>query len=260
MPSPEQPPLPRTDRQRLLLQLLTEIGARGGVIDTTLRPAHQPSSDLLFILATMLDGGLRPDATPHSLISILTWGHPEYATPEILALAERVITLRDPPRAADESELETGVVSVFEQPTQYFLHPFQRAPGGPWRAAGPSLALPLETPDSRMGEAVLYLITECRQDVMTLVDRPRHEILTLLKPARVRSWMALQRKAKLIHITARSNGLRVEPTRNGGNRGDDRGFHFLVEQAEILERAPDPAALGAAVRRAFLASTPPPPA
>src|SRR5207245_3761102 len=94
------------------------------------------------------------------LISILTWGHPECATPEILALAERVITLRDPPRAADESELETGVVSVFEQPTQYFLHPFQRAPGGPWRAAGPSLALPLETPDSRMGEAVLYLITE----------------------------------------------------------------------------------------------------
>jgi hypothetical protein len=260
MPSPEQSPLPRADRQTMLLQLLTEIGARGGVIDTTLRPAHQPSSDLLVILATMLDGGLRSDATPHSLVSILTWGHPECATPEILALAERVITLRDPPRVAAESEVETGVVSVFEQPTQYFLHPFQRAAGGPWRAASPSLALPLDAPDSRIGESVLYLLTECRQDVMTLVDRPRDETLALLKPARVRSWMTLQRKARLVHVTARSNGVRVEPTRNGGNRGDDKGFHSLVEQAEILERAPDPAALGAAVRRAFRASTPPAPA
>jgi hypothetical protein len=156
--------------------------------------------------------------------------------------------------------VESGIVSVYQQSTQYFLHPFSRAPTSPWRAASPTLALPLDTPDTALGEAVLYLLTECRQDVVALVEwqRPRQETLALLKPARVRSWMTLQRKAKLVGVTVENGRLRVVPTRNGGNRGDDRGFHDLVDQGEVFQTTPGPAVIGEAVRRAFLLSTPPP--
>ena len=156
--------------------------------------------------------------------------------------------------------MESGIVSVYQQSTQYFLHPFSRAPTSPWRAATPTLALPLDTSDTALGEAVLYLLTECRQDVEAFVqwERPREEMLALLKPARVRSWMTLQRNAKLVGVTAEDGRLRVVPTRNGGNRGDDRGFHDLVDQAEIFQSTPGPAVIGEAVRRAFLLSTLPP--
>jgi hypothetical protein len=50
-------------------------------------------------------------------------------------------------------------------------------------------------------------------------------------------------------------GLRVEPSRNGGYRGPDRGFHFAPELAERLERSAQPAVLGASVRRALSLST-----
>jgi len=155
---------------------------------------------------------------------------------------------------------DTGVVSVYQQPTQYFLYPSHRTRDGIWRAAGPTLAFPLDAPDTKLGETVLYLLTECRLEVAppATPDRPRHEVLALLKPARIQSWMALQRKAKLVSVKTTANELRVEPTRNGGNRGPDAGFHFLLDQAERFDRHPSPELLGAAVRRAFITSTRPP--
>lgn len=163
-------------------------------------------------------------------------------------------------RPPSQETTETGFISVFEQPTQYFLHSSQCGPATGLRASGPSLALPLDTPDAKLGEAVLYLMTECRRDAAPPAspDQSRKEALALLKPARVRSWAALQRTARLAHVWVGADGLRVEPTRNGGNRGPDRGFHWLTEQAERLGRSPPPAVLGASVRHALLASTLPP--
>lgn len=129
-------------------------------------------------------------------------------------------------RPPSQETTETGFISVFEQPTQYFLHSSQCGPETGLRASGPSLALPLDTPDAKLGEAVLYLMTECRRDAAPPAspDQSRKEVLALLKPARVRSWAALQCTAKLAHVWVGADGLRVEPTRNGGNRGSDQRF------------------------------------
>ena len=156
--------------------------------------------------------------------------------------------------------MESGIVSIYEQPTQYFLHPFGRAPTSPWRASAPRVALPLDASDAALGEAVLYLMTECRQDVMAFThwERSRQETLALLKPARVRSWMALQRKGKLVSVKLEDGSFRIAPTRNGGNRGEDAGFHDVEEQAEIIRPNAGGPTIGAAVRRALLVSTPPP--
>ena len=155
------------------------------------------------------------------------------------------------------SQTEIAMISVYQLPTQYFLYPLHGGNTEIWRAGPPSLAMPLETSEAKLGEAVSYLLTESRPGVPS-PELSREASLALLKPARVRSWTTLQRKAKLVHISATEREIRVAPTRNGGNRGDDKGFHFLGDRAELLERNPAHDALGASVRRAFGFSTPPP--
>ena len=193
-------------------------------------------------------------------VYLLIWWHVA-KTPDPVVEAFRINgEWIEQPRPPSEEDAELEFVSVFEQPTQYFLHASQYGPEIGLRASRPSLALPLETSDAKLGEAVLYLIAECRRDASPPAspDDLRKETLALYKPARVRSWAALQRAAKLIHVWLGAEGLRVEPTRNGGYRGPDRGFHHLPEHAERLERSPQPAVLGASVRRALSVSTPPP--
>jgi hypothetical protein len=203
-------------------------------------------------------GEIREDDVTNGVYFLIWWRAPR-SEREPFVTAFRIdgqwIARQRPP-----SQEATGFASVFEQPTQYFLHSSQCGPETGLRASGPSLALPLDTPDAKLGEAVLYLLSECRRDAPPPAspDRLRKETLALYKPARVRSWAALQRTAKLVHVWVDADGLRVEPTRNGGNRGPGRGFHDLTKQAERLGRSPPPAELGASVRHALLASTLPP--
>jgi hypothetical protein len=202
-------------------------------------------------------GEVREDDVTNGVYFVIWWRAPR-SGPEPFVTAFRVHgqwIVRQ--RLSQETAAETGFVSVFEQPTQYFLHSSQFGPQIGLRASRPSLALPLDTPNPKLGEAVLYLMTECRRDAAPPAssDHLRRETLALYKPARVRSWAALQRTAKLVHVWLGADSLRVQPTRNGGHRGPDRGFHDLTELAEQLERFPQPAVLGASVRHALSLST-----
>ena len=204
-------------------------------------------------------GEARDDEVRNGIYLLIWWRAPKSPDPFVQAfrINGEWIEQERPPSL---ETAEVAFVSVFEQPTQYFLHTSQYGREIGLQAARPSLALPLDTPDAKLGEAVLYLMTECRRDAQPPASRDhlRKETLALYKPARVRSWAALQRTAKLVHVWLGGEGLRVEPTRNAGYRGPDRGFHYLPEQAERLERWPQPATLGASVRRALSASTLPP--
>lgn len=206
-------------------------------------------------------GAIREDDVTNGVYFLIWWDVPRLA-PEPFVTAFRINGQWNArQRPPDPDPMQIGLVSVFEQPTQYFLHSSQFGPGTALRASGPSLALALDTPDAKLGEAVLYLMAECRRDATPedfSRDQSREEDVALLKPARVRSWAALQRTAKLVHVWLGADGLRAEPTRNGGNRGPDRGFHWLTKQAERVGPSPEPAVLGAAVRHALSASTLPP--
>ena len=73
----------------------------------------------------------------------------------------------------------------------------------------------------------------------------------LLEVAKVRSWSALQRSAALCNIWQTPGGVVVEPTRNGGNSGDDKGYHPLSDQSVTIAAESSPRELGLAVVAAF---------
>ena len=54
-----------------------------------------------------------------------------------------------------------------------------------------------------------------------------------------------------VSLCAENGSLRLTPSRNGGTRGDAKGFHFLPEFALQTQANPDSDAIGRAVREAL---------
>jgi len=85
-----------TDRQRALLQLLTDAGVREGGTDADGQAFDDAPPEGMTL---MLDMALEAQASAAELVGIMTWGHADLATPETRALAEKIAALRDAPPA-----------------------------------------------------------------------------------------------------------------------------------------------------------------
>ncbi|MFQ3593046.1 MAG: hypothetical protein SNJ82_07635, partial [Gemmataceae bacterium] len=73
----------------------------------------------------------------------------------------------------------------------------------------------------------------------------------LLNVAKIKSWNALQKSAKMIGVEMSDAELRIVPSRNGGTSGNDKGYHSLPEKAIILASACSNDELGSALEQAM---------
>jgi hypothetical protein len=83
--------------------------------------------------------------------------------------------------------------------------------------------------------------------------------LALASAAGFRSWGPFDRRARLCSVRVPETGLvEIIPTRYGGTRGADKGFHDRAELAFSVGHAPTTAELGAGVRQGLALSLWPP--
>jgi hypothetical protein len=77
----------------------------------------------------------------------------------------------------------------------------------------------------------------------------------LLRAAKIRSWNALQKSAKMCEIDAQDHELRITPTKNCGTSGPDKGYSPIAEQAVVLSTICSDEELGTAVLRTLTLCT-----
>ena len=106
--------------------------------------------------------------------------------------------------------------------------------------------------EATIGAAVLRVLAGCPVSVQAPSrDEYTERLAPVWRAAGVRSWQALARNAVLCQIREREGTITLLPTRHGGMRGPDRGFHELPEQALKVQTNATALELGAAIREAL---------
>lgn len=142
--------------------------------------------------------------------------------------------------------------AVYRRGDHYFVHANSMTDAGFWIAAMPARLLPVSSSVEELGAVVADALAAGAVRVPTPSrDDYRAGQAPLLEVARVRSWSTLQRSAALCNIWQTGNAVLVEPTRNGGNAGDDKGYHPLSDQSVAVSVEFTPSELGLAVVAAF---------
>ena len=143
---------------------------------------------------------------------------------------------------------ELSRVHVYELPDRLFLHPLALTDAGFWLAVEPGRRLEGAASNDELGSVAQALITP--RSMVPTPGREDYAALArpLLRAAGLKSWMTLQRKARLCGVARERDRFVIVPTSNGGSRGDQKGFHELGELARGLPLNVGSAELGQAVR------------
>jgi hypothetical protein len=136
--------------------------------------------------------------------------------------------------------------AVYELKDRILVHPWQQTTAGLGIASEPYIGLPLDAEPKSLGNSVLSALSHSGQTVphpMTWkgLDKPR------LEAAGVKSEKAFQSGARSVGVE-RGQAFRLEPSRNGGSKGDTKGFEPLPELSMSLPLSSTAAALGQAIR------------
>jgi hypothetical protein len=140
--------------------------------------------------------------------------------------------------------------AVYALRDRILIHPWQRTSAGLSISSEPYAALPPEVGDQQLGERLLAVLSVSGQMVphpenWTGFSKPR------LDAAGVTSERAFQTNAQSVTVEWQDDVLHFEPTRNGGTRGSDKGFHPLPESAFSVSFNAGAAAVGLATRTAL---------
>jgi hypothetical protein len=128
--------------------------------------------------------------------------------------------------------------SVYRRGAHYFVHANARTVDGFWLASEPAVLLATDSTSQALGDAVFTALTSGALGLATPSTGDYRAVhAPLLAIAKVRSWSALQRTASLCEVWHRGVAIVVEPTRNGGTRGESRGYHHLPEQPRLSSSA-----------------------
>jgi hypothetical protein len=138
--------------------------------------------------------------------------------------------------------------AVYQLKDRIFVHPWQKTTAGLGIASEPYVSLPLDTHE--LGHAVLAALAESGKTVPHPASWKGQDA-PLLKAAGVRSQKAFQTGSRFVHVEREGRTLRIEPSHNGGTKGDDKGFNPLPGLALSLPLDSTAEAVGSAVRAAL---------
>lgn len=145
-------------------------------------------------------------------------------------------------------------VAVYQLSDRVLIHPWQQTSAGLGIASEPYVSLPPDAEPGALGRSVLAALSQAGRTLphplsWKGLDAPR------LKAAGVRSERDFQAQARYVCVARTDKALRVEPTRNGGSKGDAKGFAPLPALGVTLPLDSLPEALGLAVRDALTKCT-----
>jgi hypothetical protein len=117
-------------------------------------------------------------------------------------------------------------------------------------ASEPYVSLPLDADAKALGDSVLSALSLSGR---TVPHPTSWENLgtARLNAAGVKSEKAFQLGARSLNAEREAQGFRIEPSRNGGAKGDTKGFEPLPEFGISLPLTASAATLGAAIRACF---------
>jgi len=153
------------------------------------------------------------------------------------------------------------MVSIYEFRDRLIVMADRQTDAGYWQAHEPVVRLELSAPDAALGAAVQRVITDASGRVPAIHWKEYSEVRKRLATAAgFRAIGVFDRLARLCFVRESDGGVfTVVPTRHGGTRGDDKGFHERLE-LEFAADFTDTNAVGAAVSRGLeLSSWPPQP-
>jgi hypothetical protein len=127
------------------------------------------------------------------------------------------------------------------------VHPWQQTDMGLGIASEPYVAIPLDADTEQLGRSILAALGESGRTVphprvWKGRDAPR------LKAAGVKSERAFQDGTRYVRVERTHGGFMIEPSRNGGTKGDAKGFEPLPAHAIALDSGASTDDLGKAVR------------
>ena len=139
---------------------------------------------------------------------------------------------------------------MYIRPNGYIIQPQSRTTAGVWIGCEPIQTMARDVALTTLGQAIREVLAASRDAVAHPTDW-KGLLLPLFKCAKIRSWNALQKSAKMCGVEESNSELRIVPTRNGGTAGSDKGYHSLPEKAILLEADCAPEQLGKALEQAL---------
>lgn len=124
--------------------------------------------------------------------------------------------------------------SAYRLRDRYLICPNIRTTTGLWMNSAPYVTLPLDADPRLIGKAILTALEGSTQGAPHPTDfRAASELRR--SAAGVRSERQFQLGATYIGISIDGDNLRLLPYRNGGSKGDQKGFYPSHEQERFIE-------------------------
>ena len=153
----------------------------------------------------------------------------------------------------------TALAMVYRRESRFFVEASDRTrqrEAGFWVSNGQVRMLDDAVSDHTLGDTVLAAVASSRLEV-PVPERGAKLEAELFRAMGVRSRRASMSGTRACIVTRESpdGRLRVEPQRNGGSSGEDRGYRPMPELARELPADSTAAELGRAVREALALAT-----
>ncbi len=153
----------------------------------------------------------------------------------------------------DKREAHQGA-SAFRMNERFVIHSDSKTEVGVYVASEPFIVLDIQASPGEIGEAVLRALLASKAGIVFPADlKPIDK--KLFKAAKVSSHRQFQQSAIHCGISKTSTGIQIDPSHNGGTRGDKKGFQYRPERRLIVRLEDSPEQLGLALLRAFDACT-----
>ncbi len=115
----------------------------------------------------------------------------------------------------------------------------------------PYLVLDSKAPLTEIGQAVLQALSESKTGVPFVKTPSSERLRPLLKAAGVNSYKRFVEQAIYCGITRNATSILIDPSDNGGTKGDAKGFNYRPERRIILDSNPAEEQLGRALLQGF---------
>jgi CDI immunity protein len=141
---------------------------------------------------------------------------------------------------------------VYARNTDFIISPSSRTLCGVWIGCSPVVRLARPVSETDLGTTIRRTLAKSRVGVPHPTDF-KLLLTEFLAVAGARSWNAIQRTAAKCSIVAEATCIRVTPSKNGGTKGENRGYTPLGNLAIELRATASDEELGEAVITAFAA-------
>lgn len=165
-------------------------------------------------------------------------------------IAEIASRLRRQPVRPHPSQVPRAHAGAHLHPDGFILHAQHRATSGVLVGAPPVLRLPLDVSEAELGIALRTALRAYAEDVPHPTDWSESG-KAFLRAAGYRSWKSLEAPARSCWIELAEGRLVITPLRDGGSRGDQKGFQpFGAEPVAVSITGTDEE-VGIALKAAF---------